>query len=177
MLSPEKSDTAICLHGTQLRFVAVGVQGEESGGIWAFSVQNLPCTSAKGLHVAIQLLRQQAIFNQLYTSCFMQPSKAILEKMCAAEHSHLRMVFEVIEPSVGDKAPAELDLRFFDAKFDQVRCLTFNVRLDGTVTPVFSQLVGKVQDTSNIDKSRLAKLAKQLETCHVVPILLASTFT
>ena len=125
----------LSVYGDRQRFISTG-----DGGMEGFMVSRVPCGSVCDVGAVVGLLRQQAVFNQLYSSCFQQPRgfdngdgdiNGVAREGCNAT-----VVFEVLDPT--ETAPRNLELRYFDAESMQLRCLTLHITVGGGVRPAMS---------------------------------------
>jgi hypothetical protein len=162
LLCPVKPDCQLRVLGRRQRFIAEG-----EGGMRGFVVERLPCTSVLELLGTIQLLRQQVVFNQLYSSCFEQPAGL---GQISVDHDAEVPTFEVLEPTL--TAPAKLRLRFFDANAQRLRGLALDISPGGIVSPTLSALPSAEAESLRAADTKLVdKMASMLAKCHILPIV------
>jgi len=119
-------------------------------------VEQLPCTDHMKLITVLQILRQQVIFNELFSSCFNStfPIVQVTDKG------------EIISFEVTSEAPSSINITCIHPKTGNLLCLEVIISPEGDLKCIMHTVPDDPILCSN------SYLTKIVSACHSIPMLL-----
>jgi len=118
-------------------------------------VEHLPCHDHDKLKTVIKLLRQQAIFNELYSSCFDSNFPEITDQGG-----------EIISFEITSEAPSSINITCVHPNTGNLLCLEINITTEGAIKCDMHTVPGDIILCTN------NYLNKIISTCHSIPLTL-----
>jgi len=144
------SHTEINVFGARHRYVNCG---QAFPGL---IVEHLPCTDHIKLISVLQILHQQSIFNELYSSCF----NSNFPEIPANDKG------EIISFEVTSEAPSSINVTCIHPKTGNLLCLELIITTEGDLKCIMHTVPDDPILCSNI------YLTKIVTACHSIPMLL-----